>query len=407
VSLWRNRSFTLLWSGQMLSELGGGMSALAVPLLVLAITGSPVQAGIVGTVASATRALVRLPVGVLVDRVNRKRAMLACDAVRLAALGGLAAAVANGRATLALVIAVAVIEAMAGVIFDNSESAALRNLVPLTQIPAAVARNEARTAAAGLAGPPLGGLLYGLARGLPFLADAVSYLVSFVTVAAIRDPLQQPRTAMPPRAGAALAEGVRLVLREPFLRACLWIAAPLNFGYAGLLFAIVLVLRGEGVAPALIGTVDTIVGVSALVGAILAPTLQRLMGLRTLVLGIAWTAAALVASSALLTHSVLIGVPVAVSLLFSPAANAALSGYQAALTPDRLQGRVMSVIMLVATSLAMFAPLVAGVLVDRLGGPGTVLVFAGVFAIAAVAATASRGIRAIRPIGELTAHLEA
>lgn len=84
-SLWRHRDFTLLWSGQALSGLGGSMAGLAYPLITLAITGSAVLAGVVGTVALATTVLVGIPAGVLVDRVDRRMLMLACDAVRLVA----------------------------------------------------------------------------------------------------------------------------------------------------------------------------------------------------------------------------------------------------------------------------------------------------------------------------------
>src|SRR5262245_15812614 len=71
-SLWRNRDFNLLWGGQALSSLGSAMADLAFPLLVLALTGSPVAAGWVGTIALTVQVVVSLPSGFLVDRVNRR-----------------------------------------------------------------------------------------------------------------------------------------------------------------------------------------------------------------------------------------------------------------------------------------------------------------------------------------------
>jgi MFS family permease len=399
-SLWRNRSFTLLWGGQTLSELGSGMSGLAVPLVVLAITGSAVQAGVVGTVGSACRFVVRLPAGALADRVNRRRALLVADGVRLVAATVFAVLVLTHHATLAGILAITVVVAVAGETFSIVESSALRSIVALEQLPTASARNEARSAAAGLAGPPLGGVLYTVARALPFVANAVSFVVSLVCIAFIRTPLQQEREPDPAGSGG-IREGIRFVLGQPVLRAVLYIAVPLNFGYNGLLFGVILMLQRAGVTPGLIGTVDTIVGIAGVAGAIAAPTLQRLLPIRVLVLGIAWTAAVLIACGTFLTHSPLIAVPIALSLLFSPAANAVLFGYQAAITPDRLQGRVISVIFFAALSFATVAPYVAGLLVTHVGGPGTVLVFAAVFAAAAVGATVSRGIRSMRPLAEL------
>ena len=90
-SLWRNRDFQLLWIGQAASALGSRASTIAYPLLVLALTGSPADAGIVGFAATIPYLVLQLPAGVLVDRVDRRRAMLACDAGRLVILAGVAA----------------------------------------------------------------------------------------------------------------------------------------------------------------------------------------------------------------------------------------------------------------------------------------------------------------------------
>ncbi len=175
-SLWRNREFNLLWGGQVLSELGDAVARFALPLLVLVLTGSAVQAGVVGTAGQVTALVCRLPVGVLADRVDRRRAMLAADAVRLFTCGGLAALIIAGQARLWVIVAVAVVDAAAGTVFGTTEQAALRSIVPAGQLPAAVARNEARGYGVSLAGPPLGGVLFGIGHALPFVGNAVSYL---------------------------------------------------------------------------------------------------------------------------------------------------------------------------------------------------------------------------------------
>jgi len=105
--------------------------------------------------------------------------------------------------------------------FNTIELASIRSIVPRSQLPSAVARNEARSYGASLAGPPLGGLLFGVTQFLPFLGNAVSYLVSFAGVALIRRPLQAERDERPPGHAAALAEGLRFVFGNPFLRAVL------------------------------------------------------------------------------------------------------------------------------------------------------------------------------------------
>ncbi len=92
VPLRRNRDFQLLWGGQAVSLLGSQTSKIAYPLLVLAMTGSPVKAGIAGSAAMLGYLLFPLPAGGLADRHDRKRIMIACDAIRLAAVGSIAVA---------------------------------------------------------------------------------------------------------------------------------------------------------------------------------------------------------------------------------------------------------------------------------------------------------------------------
>src|SRR5262245_61063024 len=92
--LWRNRNYLLLWSGQAISSVGGEASQLAFPLLVLAVTNSPIQAGIAGALRALAYLFFGLPAGALVDRWDRKRVMILCDAGRALALGSIPLALA-------------------------------------------------------------------------------------------------------------------------------------------------------------------------------------------------------------------------------------------------------------------------------------------------------------------------
>jgi len=400
--LWRNREFNLLWTSQSLSGLGGAVAQLALPLLVLALTGSAVQAGVVGTVAQVARLLARLPGGLLADRVNRRTAMLTCDAIRLVTAAGLAGAVAAHRAGLAVIIVVVVVDAICDTLFNTAELAALRSIVPAAQLPDAVARNEARSYGTSLAGPPLGGLLFGLAPGLPFLGNAISYLASLAGIGLIRKPLQAERAEPPAGHAAALLEGLRFVFRNSFLRAVLTIAAPLNFALNGTIFTIIVTLQRHRVAPGVIGLTETIVGAGGLAGALVAPALQRWLPFTRLIRFICWAATAVLVVSALFAASLAAAVPVALAVFLGPACNAALFGYQAAITPDRLQGRVLSVIFLAAMSATAAAPVLAGVFVTAFGSRAAMLFFAGSVAISALTATFAAGIRTMRPLAEVT-----
>jgi MFS family permease len=400
-SLWRNKAFNLLWGSQALSGLGHSISELALPLLTLGITNSPIQAGVVGTAQAVARISGQLPAGVLIDRVNRRRLMLVCDAVRFITCSLLAWAVLTGYVNLAWIIVAATINALFAVTHETAEFSAVRNIVPLQQVPEATARNQARMAAVNLAGPPIGGALFALARSLPFFANALAFLLSFIGVWLIRTPMQQQRTEPHDHPVKAFLEGVRFTWREPFLRAVMLIAPPLQVALTGLAFASIVILQQRGTPPVLIGTAWTIVAVGALIGAIIAGWIVRKVPLRVLAVGGFWVMAVAIATGSLLTDSILLALPMALSIMLMPACNSALLGYQAAVTPDRLQGRVVSVILTGAMGLAAASPLFAGAMVDWWGGPVAVLAFAGVMALAALAAMLSKGIRDMRPLSEL------
>jgi MFS family permease len=406
-SLWHNRDFTLLWSGQCLSDLGTAMSDLALPLLVLQLTGSPTRAGLVGTVSLAIATACRLPAGVLADRFDRRRLLIVCDAVRLAGYTALAWAVMAKAATLPVILAVVAASAAATAVFSTTEFAAVPALVQPDHLVTAVARNEARSYGTSLAGPPLGGLLFGLGRALPFFGNALSYVLSLSAILCIRRPLQQPRPAeVASRTGSEGSrdsqdrgaagsgwQGLRFVLHNPFLRSLIAIATPLNMAFTGMIFALTLSLRRAGLPPALIGLATAIIGVGGLSGAFIAPALQRRLRLPALIMLICWSTVALMVISVLLAPGIAAAAPLAVAVFLGPTANAALFGYQAAITPDHLQGRVVSVVLLAATSAAALAPALAGVLLAHLAGHAALLVFPILVAVSAVVATSSSGIR--------------
>jgi MFS family permease len=175
VPLRRNRDFLLYQAGQFLSLFGSGISGIAYPLLTLALTGSAAKTGYVGAVEFAPLVLLSVPAGVAADRFDRRRLTIASDAVAAAALAVLAAAVLTGHARYWLILVVAFIDMSASVVFRSGMSGAIKAVVPQPQLADASSVSMARGSIVRLGAPPLGGAIFGLSRGLPFVADAVSY----------------------------------------------------------------------------------------------------------------------------------------------------------------------------------------------------------------------------------------
>lgn len=392
VPLRRNRGFQMLWIGQVLSGTGTEIAWIAYALLILVLTHSAATAGAVGTVSLAVQLALGLPGGTLADRFDRRLTMIACDSVRAIALALLTALVLAGLVTWPMVLAASVVDSAANALFDPSANAMLPEIVDDEHLEQAWSATGARTSAATLAGPALGGFLFGLGRAIPFLFDAVSYLVSVWTVCQIRGKFRPVQIDQRQALWREAADGIRLVASNPLLRAGLFVGPLVNFAYSGVVFTITVTLREHGSAPAIIGLAQAGIEAGGLLGAIAAPWLQRRFPMQRMVILMNVAGTVLFAVAAIVLPSPLVAVPVGVVLLLAPAANAALSAAVARTTPPHMRGRVSSTVFLAAMSLSALAPLTAGLIVQHFSGQWALVVFAAVIGIAAISSISMRGL---------------
>jgi predicted MFS family arabinose efflux permease len=390
--LHRNREFVALWVGNAVSWLGISISSFAYPLVVLQATGSAAQAGLVGSVLTATTFFLRLPAGALTDRWDRKRIMIACDAGRAAGSASLALALAFGRFHLWHVLLVAFLEGSLGTLFGPAESAAVRRVVAPEQRREAVALNQSRVQLPSLVGPPLGGVLLSLSRALPFVADAVSYLVSLIAVLFVRTPLRDPPSEH--EDSRSIFEGIRWLWRRPFLRALLIWMGLSALAFNGIGLVILVLARSRGASSLALGLMFSIMAVGMLAGALATPRLIRRYSGRTLVVVAAWTVTAAWFLLLPMHSPYLIGLLGAVANFLAPAIGAVLFSTIAADAPDHLQGRTTAGAIQISSLPAPIAPLGAGLLLGRLGARDTVIVYGAFLVAMAILATTSRGLKA-------------
>jgi MFS family permease len=393
--LHRNRDFMVLWTSQVVSTVGTRVSGIAYPLLVLAITGSPAQAGIVGFAQTLPFLVLFLPAGALVDRWDRRRIMLACEVIRAAALGSVAVAAVAGLVSVPQLVVVALIEGGCFVFFDLCEGAALPRLVPQEQLPAAMAQNQARTQGADLVGQPLGGLLFGLGRAIPFAFDALSYLVSFAALLSIRRPLQADRAGQSTDLRADIVEGLRTVWSQPFLRYSIVVVAAQNFAWNALTLVLIVRAGDLGAQPALIGTMFAFMGGGAILGAVVAPWVQARVSTSTLLVGISWLWAAQLFVMVPLDNVIALGIVGGIGSISGPIFNVAFGSKVYRLTPDRLLGRVRSVAKAIAWGTIPMGALAAGFLAAGLGAQTSLLVLAVVLVVPALVASLAPGMRTV------------
>jgi MFS family permease len=390
----------LLQIGQLLSSAGTSSTSIAFPLLVLAVTHSPAKAGIVAFARSLPSVLFALPAGLAADRWRRRRLMIGADVVRVLAIGTLGAAILLDRVAFWQIVVVAFVEGSGSALFFGARPGALRAVVPARQLPAAAAAETGRQAVVRLAGPPLGGALFGLARALPFLVDAVSYAFSTLSLLAMRTPFQEEREPQLASLRSRLGEGFRFVWSQPFLRACALLFGLGNFIGPGVLFAVVVIGKQQGLTGGEVGALIAAFGACLLLGSLVSPLVRRRLPVRAVLVLELWTwvgcAVFLVWPSVyVLTASIL---PTALAI---PSTDSVVHGYRIAMTPDRLLGRAESVRSMISLLIAPLGPLIAGVLLSTASARATIGLFAAVGLVLAVWGTVSPSIRTAPSLDEL------
>jgi MFS family permease len=401
VPLRRNRDFLLLWGGEVISTLGSQISLVAFPLLVLATTHSPVRAGLVGFANQVPVLAFYLPAGLLVDRHDRRAIMIASSLVGALAMASVPVALALGDLQFGQIMIVAFLAGTRQVVYSVAEQGALPLVVSPTQVSEAVARNQARLEAATLAGPPLGGLLFGAARVLPFAFDSISYLVSALGALLVRTPLQELRKLEQRNAVSEIGEAIRWFWSQTFLRASALAVAAGNFMWMALEIVLIVRARQHGAAPAAVGVMIAGIGIGGLIGSLFAPSAARRLSAPVVVIGLFWIEAMLLPLLALTRNPYLLGAIVAVLALGGPTWNAVVVAARLTLTPDHLRGRVNSVARLISGSMLALGALAGGLLAASAGTTYALLALAAWQLLLALAASASRSLRTGLPATRL------
>jgi MFS family permease len=392
-SLLRNRDFLLLWSGAGVAFLSWRVTTMAYPLLAISFTGSPADVGLVAFAAALPFALVQLPAGAMIDRWDRRRLMIACDIVRCAAVAALTAALLAGFTSLWLVATVAFVEGGGTIFYRLAERSAVRNVVAEDQLGSALAQNEARERVAGLVGRPLGGLLFGLLRWVPFLFSALTYLVSLGALLAIRSPFQQERTEPPGRLVPSIVEGLVWLWRNRFLRVTVLLVAGSNLLSEAVNIVIVVAVRHSGGSPAAIGMIFAVSALGGILGALCAGPLISRMSMRATVVGpnVVW--ALMMSLIALTTDPVALGA-ISAAMSFAGAIwGVSVGTYQLQVTPSAMQGRVLAASTLISLGPVALGALGCGLLLTAIGTVPTVLVISALMAGLVAVAVLSGSVR--------------
>ena len=405
VPLWRNLQFQTLWLGQAASSLGAGVANVAYPLAILALTGSPGQAGLFAAVQTAGMAAGALPGGQLADRRDRRTIVVCTETVRALVTTVVAAGLIMGWLSLPLLIAAAAVLGVGQSVTGAARNPLVRSVVPTSQLTAALTQDEVRQSGAALAGPPLAGALYGLralAHAAPFLFTAASFAASALGAVAMKllpagpdygATISGPDGGTAPGAAAEAAEaaeaaagggmlaGLRMLWANPLLRAALVLVMLINAVGVGLDLVVIVILRDQHVPSAQIGLVLAAAAIGSLAGAPLVRPLQRVRP-GVLLIGACAVEVPLLAAMALPYGAWWMAGLLFIPSLGVPSLRVLVDVLIFRRTPDRLRGRAVGAVM---TMLAIGMPAgmaVTGALLQWLPARGALLTLAGLQAVA-------------------------
>jgi MFS family permease len=389
--------FWRFWSAIGISALGDGMALVGFPLLALTFTHDPVLIAGLVVAGEILGPFVALPIGALADRSSPRRMLVTLQLLQFAVLGSFAVCVLVGADSLALLYATSCLLGGLIVAFDCSSSAVLPRLVPISLLVKANARIDmVDLTGEEMIGRALGGIAFAIARVIPFVGDALSFLASAVIV----------RSAVPDRAStqgrsalmADLRAGARWFIENPLVRLIGGLIAQLAFCQSVVLALMVLYATEDlHLSEAGYGVLLGVSAIGNIVGALAANRLHSIFGSGwCIVLGGAVSA---------ITYPVLAATksPVAASAALALEAIAIVVGNVAgqalrqSVVPTEFQGRVGSAhrtLVLVAVPLGALA---GGLVADVLGIRTTILA-AGLLQFAVLAVTAPKLLSRVREV---------
>ena len=372
----QNRDFKVLLSSQGVSSLGDAVSFTALPLLVLALTGSGFAMGIVGALQTLPDLFLGMVAGALADRSDRKRMMFLADLGRAGLTALIPLSVALAGPTMAVILLVAAPMSILRSFFLAGYTASVPALVGRSQVGRANSYFEAIYSMGYIIGPAIAGVLAATIGPGPTLAiDAVSFTLSALGLYFVRRDLRAPVDRPQQRLVADIREGIDFIVAHPTLRIVILFWGATSILTAPLVTAMAVhVTRDLHDPSSILGLILAAYGVGTVVGSLVS---ARRLG-RGRVAGILLIGNVTM-GCALLAIALTVEIPVQVGAAFVAgiAQSMVLVTYitlRSVHSPDELLGRIGSTARTISLGLQPVGLLAGGALIDLTSGSTTIAV---------------------------------
>jgi MFS family permease len=348
-------SYRWLLGSSWTTNLGDGVAMAAGPLLVASLTTDPFLVALAALLRWAPPLVFGLWAGVLSDRLNRRRIILAANTFRVLVLGALVTVMLTGDITVFMALAALGLLATAEVFADNTSATLAPMLVRREDLAIANARIQTGFITLNqLAGPPIGAVLFAAGTALPFVTQTVIVLAGVLLVSRVVLP-PHGRPVLRRSVARDVAEGFRFAVHQPAVRTLALTILIFNVTFGAAWGVLVLYAQQLGVGPVGYGLLATVSAVGGLLGTALYGTITRRVSL-----GNVMRAGLIIETFTHLGLALTTSAWVAGAILFVFGAHAFIWGttsitVRQRAVPTHLQGRVNSV-----NTICVFGGLVAG-----------------------------------------------
>lgn len=234
-AIFRNRSFTLLWTGQLISTMGTALTSLAASIYVFSVTKSAISVGLMLIATAAPSLLVGLVAGVFVDRFDRKRIMIAADVIRAVLVFSIPFLIPHNIAWLYVIVA---LSAAVGQFYDPAHESVLPEVASEKELAAANSLMAISSFGATAVGFAASGLIGSGNIQLAFFLDALSFLISGLCILLIRfKPFKVEGETSVKVVIRNLKGGMQFLFNTPVLRSLFYVSIPvvISFGLSNAL----------------------------------------------------------------------------------------------------------------------------------------------------------------------------
>ena len=278
-------AFNRMWASSMVSNLSDGILIAAAPLLAISLTDSTVLISAIGASVMLPWLLFAIPIGVLVDRVDRRFILAGANATRSAVVGALALLIATDHVTIYWLLAASFVIGVCEVAADTTAQSLIPQILEEKNFEKGNSRLQiSETVIQGFVGAPLSGFIYAIAIALPFFINSLglavaSLLALSIPIKYLQDVRKDDVEKEKKKFVADMKFGIRYLFNEKVLRRLVVTTASIGVCYSmGTATMVLFIIKELELPKQLFGVILTIQSLGAISGAFMAPRLSKKFG---------------------------------------------------------------------------------------------------------------------------------